>query len=484
MKFKFSKLFLTIVLIGILLFTLRPSIGDPDFWWHLKTGQVIVQTKQIPQFDSFSFTVNGHKWVTHEWLTEVIIYKLFTIGGFNLVIIFFSLLLLSAYSLTIFRCEDRTHLYTVGLALLLGVIMSTPVLWARPQVFTILYSSLFLLLLDLYIKRGKVIFLLPLPFIMLLWVNQHGAFIIGLVIIGVFVLGKLIDSIVIIISKKQFRLVIWDRKLIFLFGALFLSTSVTLINPSGSRILIYPFQTLSDTSMQRYIVEWASPDFSERTWIPLAVMFLSLLGFGLKFSHKISTTNVILCIIFGYMALSAIRHVALFSLVAIPILSSQLTEAFPKMDDSRQRGQLPTLFIFLVLCGMMFLLINTTLNLDEKQEIIIKNSYPVNAVNYLKENIPNAHVFNSYKWGGYLIWNFYPEQKVYIDGRADVYGGDFVAQHRDIILTMPGWKKMLGDKKIRLVLVEPDTPLAYALQISEEWVLLHEDDVSVLYQRK
>src|SRR5512133_3908641 len=174
MKLTVSKLFLILVLIGIFLFVVRP-LEDPDFWWHIKTGELIIQNQQIPHFDTYSFTATGSPWIAHEWLSELIMFLLYGAGGIILSTLIFSALILAAFWLTLFRIEDKSNLYAAGGALLLGVILSTPVLWPRPQIFSILYTSIFLVLLDRYLRTGKFGNLIPLPVIMLFWVNQHGA---------------------------------------------------------------------------------------------------------------------------------------------------------------------------------------------------------------------------------------------------------------------------------------------------------------------
>lgn len=181
---------------------IRP-IEDPDFWWHLKTGQLVLQEKQIPHFDDYSFSSSGKPWIAHEWLSEVIMFGTYKAGGIPFTVLFFGLLILIAYILTIYRSENRKNLYAIGGALLLGVILSTPVLWARPQIFTLLYASTFLFLLDRFLKSNRIRYLIPLPLIMLLWVNQHGAFIIGLGFVGIYIIGNFIDHLILINKEKK-----------------------------------------------------------------------------------------------------------------------------------------------------------------------------------------------------------------------------------------------------------------------------------------
>ena len=481
MRFTLSKFFLFLVFCGIFLFVIRP-LEDPDFWWHVKTGQLILQDKQIPFFDVYSFTATGRPWIAHEWLTELFMFILYNTGGVILTTLVFSVFILTAFWLTILRIEDKSNLYAIGGALLLGGILSTPVLWPRPQIFTILYTSIFLVFLDIYLKTGKLSTLIPLPVIMLLWVNQHGAFIVGLGVIGIFFLGRFIDALIKIIQEKRNLKGVFDKSTLILIFLLLVCTLFTLINPNGIRILAYPFQTVNDASLQQFNQEWASPDFHERTWIPLAVMYLSLIGFGLKSNKPVSTTNILLILVFGFMALSALKHVALFALVAIPVLADQISSVIP-FNDQNRKDRFIRPFSLVVLLGAIYLFVNTLVHFDQKQEIVTRERFPVDAVNYMTKNQINGRILNSYNWGGYLIWNLYPQYKVYIDGRCDMYGAEFVTHYVDIYFAKPGWQESLDEEMIEYVLVETGTYISAALQQTQDWHLLYEDEVSVLFGR-
>ena len=482
MKFTLSKLFQILVLSGIILFVLRP-MEDPDFWWHIKTGELIIQNRQIPLFDAYSFSAVGKPWIAHEWLSELFMFLLYNAGGVILSTLVFSVLILAAFWVTILRIEDKSNLYAASGALLLGAILSTPVLWPRPQIFSILYMSIFLVLLDRFLKTGKLATLIPLPVIMLLWVNQHGAFIVGLGVIGIFIVGRLVDALIRVIQQKENWKDIADNLLWVLILTLVICTLVTLLNPNGIRILVYPFQTINDASLQQFNQEWASPDFHERTWIPLAVMYLSLIGFGLKSKRPISTTNILLVLVFGFMALSALKHVALFALVTIPVLADQISSVIPFSENQSQKDRFVRPFSFVVMLGVIFLFVNTLIHFEQKQEIVTRDRFPVEAVNFLTENQINGRILNSYNWGGYMIWNLYPQYKVYIDGRCDMYGAEFVTHYVDIYFAKPGWEESLEKEKIDYVLVEQGTYISAALQQDHEWQLMYEDEVSVIYSR-
>ena len=200
MKISLAKVFFLLVLLSCFILLIRP-IGDPDFWWHIKTGQLILQVQTIPHVDSYSFSASGKPWIAHEWLAEVILFLTYHTGGITFTQIIFSLLTLIAFGLSIACTVDKSNPYAMGISLFLGFLMATPVLWARPQILSLLNFSFLFFLLHKFSRTGKLKFLCPIPIIMIFWVNEHGSYILGLGIIGIFIIGHIFDNY--ILGKKN-----------------------------------------------------------------------------------------------------------------------------------------------------------------------------------------------------------------------------------------------------------------------------------------
>ncbi|TSA47964.1 MAG: hypothetical protein D4R46_00320, partial [Chloroflexi bacterium] len=143
MRLTIRQVFFILLFLGLFLMTLRP-IADPDFWWHLRTGQLIVQTHAIPHTDPFSFTNSGKPWVAHEWLSELLMYVLYRLGSYGLLIFVFSLIITGAFLLAYLRSPQESLPYVAGFTLLLGAIATAPTWGARPQMISLFISSLFL----------------------------------------------------------------------------------------------------------------------------------------------------------------------------------------------------------------------------------------------------------------------------------------------------------------------------------------------------
>lgn len=480
MKILPRHIFVIALFILIFIATLRPA-GDPDFWWHLRTGELILDTGAIPHADPFSYTASGQEWITHEWLSETVMYLLYDRLGMIPLIIFFSLIITAAYGFAYLRTRDQAKPYVAGFVLVVSAVASAPLWGVRPQMISLLLTSVFLYLLDCYEKNQKIAFLVPLPLLSMLWVNLHGGFIIGIGIVGVYWLGFMAKILFRGKGKAKGDPRAW-KPVLTLAAVVVLCLLASLINPNHYKILVYPFQTLFDPAMQQYLVEWYSPDFHNIIWVPFAVLVLALVAAGMTGKSQVSISSALLVIIFGFAAFRSVRHIPLFAITAAPVLAGQIAEIFkiPKSNNTGSnvsRGM--NIGIVLLLAAYTALIVH---QLPEKQQVKEAETFPKLAAQWLLKNQPQGNLFNSYTWGGYLIWSLYPDYPVFIDGRADVYGADFINRYATIHQAKSGWEEELDKTGAQLVLIEKDSILAQALRQLDKWDILYEDDLSVIFQ--
>jgi hypothetical protein len=483
MKITIRNLFLVILFCGIFYISMKP-IADPDFWWHLRTGQLIEQTREIPRMDPFSFSANGKPWIAHEWLSELLFFLSYQLGGYQLLIPVFALIIAASFFFAYLRCPKESRPYIAGYTLLLGFLTALPPLGVRPQVITVLFTSIFLYILDLYRKNEKLRTLIALPLIMLLWVNMHAGYILGLVIEIVYIGGWVIELLITKFWKKEKINPATIRSLLILIGAFVVTLLTVPINPAGFRIFTFSFQIFFDPAIQSFVQEWVSPDFHMAMWLPFVFILLALIGSGMIGSHPVSITKIILTLGFGFAALRSARHVPLFAIAVVPVLAEQLSSLikFRPVDQapSRLLRWLNTILVVVVAIALVMKIIQ----LPEKQIKTEADNFPVNAVNWILKNKPAGNIFNTFNWGGYLIWRLYPEYLVYIDGRPDMYGTEFMTDYIEIHFADPGWEEKLDHKNVQLVFVESDSYLARAIQQSMKWEIIYEDQQGVLFSKK
>ncbi|MBE3119511.1 MAG: hypothetical protein IMZ50_12265 [Candidatus Atribacteria bacterium] len=483
MRLTIRQLFFILLFLGLFLMTLRP-IADPDFWWHLRTGQLIVQTHAIPHTDPFSFTNSGKPWVAHEWLSELLMYGLYRLGSYGLLIFVFSLIITGTFLLAYLRSPQESLPYVAGFTLLLGAIATAPTWGARPQMISLFISSLFLYLLDRYRSEGKLQFLIPLPLITLAWVNLHAGYFLGIANMAIYIAGDLIDLLKADLQKTESPDAPTLKSILIQCAVLGVSILVTLANPNGLHILLYPFQTLTSQAMQQFIQEWFSPDFHKMEWQPLAWFILAIIGAGMLGKKPISPTKILLTLFFGYAGLRSMRHVPLFAIVTIPILSEQIGSLVRIRSEVKTPSRLQKWIAPILLVCIVLVVVLRFVQVVQGQSKSEAETFPKAAVDWIAENQPEGNLFNSYGWGGYIIWRLYPQYPVYIDGRADVYGDKFIYAYTDVYRARPGWEQALDTQAVRLVLVEPESGLASALRQSSGWEIVYEDQISEVFDRK
>lgn len=475
------QLFVAILFAGVLIMSLRP-VADPDFWWHLRAGQWMVENRLILHQDIFSFTKAGQAWIAHEWLSEWLMYGLYRLGGLPLLILFFASLITVTFALLYLRSEGKPYL--AGFALVLGFLATAPVLGARPQMFTFFLSSLYWYLLEGYRREGRLRWLIPIPFLMLLWVNLHGGYAMGVLLTGAFGLEAALERW----NKRENNLLDTHHQAIHLGIALLLATAAVAANPNGLRMYRYPFETLGSPTMQAYIQEWFSPDFHLAHWQPLAVLLIVLLFAALLAHPRVSLANAALLAFFCYATLRSGRHVQFFVLAAVPVLSAAgenvlgkylpapPTETSPRLRWKARR---------LALTGLLLLaVLGRSLSVFHQQSESEAEKFPAHALAWIKANHPPQNLYNTYDWGGYLLWNLYPEYRVFIDGRADLYGDAFIEEFLSVYRGEEGWQARLQHYGVNTVLIQPAASLAKALQQSTEWVKVYEDELAVIFVRR
>jgi hypothetical protein len=346
-------------------------------------------------------------------------------------------------------------------------------------------TSLFLILLDHYRNEAQIKYIIPLPLIMLIWVNLHAGYILGLIIIAIYICGSLVEILKVHIQKINIQGVLPLKPFLILCGTFVASILATLANPNSYHIIIYPFQSLSSRATQQFIQEWLSPDFHQLIWQPLAWFILAIIGAGMFGKKSISATKILLTLFFGYAALRSMRYVPLFVIVTIPILAEQIASFVRIKPEVKTPSRLVTWTASILLVSTLLVVCLLFINVVQKQPKSEAETFPEAAVNWIATNHPEGNIFNSYGWGGYIIWRLYPQYQVYIDGRAfDVYGDKLLYNFMDVYHAQSGWEQTLDAHAVHLVLVEPDSGIAIALRQSSNWNLLYEDQISIVFGKK
>jgi hypothetical protein len=475
------RLFVIIFAMGLFVMACR-NVTDPDVWWHLRTGQLILQQHHVPRTDPFSFTRAGAPWLDHEWLSQVLIFGLYRLGGWGALIVVFGAVIASGLMLVFARSSGKP--YIAGIVTLLAAFASAPSWGVRPQMFTFLLASILLFLLERSYQHPKLLWYLP-P-LTLLWANLHAGFALGIGLVILFACGAVLDVVFGYGSWSEAK-----KRLAALTAVAIVSAGVVVVNPCGARLYSYPFATLHSPAMLGYIGEWQSPDFHDATYLPFLAMILATLLLPAISPRKLSPRELLLLTVSTYAALRSVRHIPLYVLVAAPVLCAT-TEALLAKKRRIVKGKEPPILgrakVAFNATLLAFFVIFVVARLDYvigNQSRVEGKEFPAAAAGFIRSHALPGPMLNHYNWGGYFIWKLYPEYRVFIDGRADLYGDNFIDEYAAAYAAKgENWREPLGQWGIRTIVLPPESPLLAGVRALPAWKQVYSDAQATILSRE
>lgn len=483
-----------IVFFGFCILFTAQKIADPDFWWHLKTGEWIWEHMAIPHVDPFSYTFNGAKWINYEWLFHAVIYPIYELSGLEGLIVFEVIFVLMIFLILFFTCRevDGGKKWLSITILFIALLVIRGRFSVRPQIISFFFLALYLYLLILHREerittRQLILFLIPVH---VLWVNLHGSFLLGIFVAGAYALGRFIPLV--LSHHRDLTPVFQDKKLQGLVVLCLFLCMASLINPFTYRIFSIPFKTAASEEILRGISEWVPVDikfvgvFAIEYTLWFRILFLiGAISFLVWKDNLKRIEDVVIFVVLAYMAFKHIRFGGEFAIAAAPIVVNNLTQFRWEVRGWRLVRLLP-LFVIIVFS------INEVRNLARIDLLGfgVGRNYPTTTTNFLKERNLKGKMFNSYGYGGYLIWHLWPDIPVFIDGRAvTIYDQDFFWLYNLACRKKEIWEEIVRRYGIELVLVRDAREMGYAslfywLDEDKDWKLVAFDDNSNLYLKK
>ena len=496
-----------VVLVGILVYAPAGAglLNDADTGWHIRNGQHILRALSVPHVDYFSYTMNGKPWYAWEWLYDAGTGWLWERMGLNGVVLFTAAVIGFTFALLF-----RTLLFECGnllVALLLTAlaVLSSPVhMLARPHVVGWLLTLIWLRLLYRF-QGGKSRALWWLPALMLVWVNLHGSFILGLVLLAIFAAGNCWTYLTIQDAGNKLAA---GRAVVRLGIAGAASALATFITPYGYKLHVHVFQYLSNRYFMDHIMEFASPNFHGNAEKFFAALLALSLVAAMLAARRLRAIDVLLVLFAAYSGLYAIRNTPTSSMIIALAIAPPLSEAIQlqalrrdlpdwlkrfftricgsgermKNVEGMLRGHLVPIALLVVSIGLALnggRLHGTPVlaaHFDQRQ-------FPVGAAEYIAAHQIHDHMFSTDRWSGYLIYRLYPETKLFIDDRHDFYGEAFLKEYLKALEADLGWRDVLDKNGVTAVLVPPDAPLANVLKESSDWKVAYDDGVAILFSR-
>ncbi len=495
---------LTALALLLLALNLTP-ITNNDLFLHLKTGQVVLETRTVPQIDDYSALARGRPYVAHEWLAAVL-FRLVEAGlGFNGLILMKVCVALGVAGL-LYAAARRLGASPAAASSCLAFVMIL-VAWRfmeRPHIFTYLMTAAFLWLLA---RRRTGAPAPPWAFVLMqiIWANLHGGFILGPAIVMAAALAAALDGALGLPAAPAAagRSPRREALSLALLGAGLVAAS--LVNPYGVGLLRFPFQ-LTGSAFMDEIYEWMPPfdsPFASTYTVRYYVAWIAFGGATLLFSTVFRRSGrpappggsfpSILFVLFLALSLRMNRNVADFALATMPGVAAAAgavgTWLVGRRGEPapRRPALLPWIAAILVALAVWFAVNGYAYRPSNRRKpgLGLGHNIPVSAADYLESVGMRGAVFNTYAAGAYLVYRLYPAVRVGMDSRNDVYGEDLYRQYTRALADSDALEAMLRRLDAGAILLEwPNQGMmtaAAAVHRLKDWTPVYFDDVSVIY---
>lgn len=450
---------------------------EGDTWWHLAVAARILRTHVWPTHDIYSFTAFGSPWIDYEWLGDIVLNFFWRHGGLQGLMIFIILLggtvmILVYYYASIRSRNCKAAFVASALVLMLASLQFT----TRPQVLGYVFLIVTLICLERFRQgHAKIIWLLPVVF--WLWVNTHGTFVLGFLILGVFWVSGFRDF-----QYGRIYATRWSgaqRRQLELTFLLCLAASV--LTPYGTRMAAYPLKMfLSQHQIMQAVQEWQPLDLSH--FYGKFFLFLLMLFFiGLATSDlRYRLEDCLLLVFATFETFVHARFMLLFVPVFAPMAAQLIAKWVPKYEPAKDHPGLNFALMAMIAFGIM-----KSFPSNRRISSQLQYEVPVRALPFLRKHTEFKRMFNEANWGSYLDFTLGPSRKVFMDGRYDIYEYNGVlADYLSITHVAPDALFLLRKYRVDACLIYRDSPLATLLATSPEWERVYEDRESVIFVQK
>jgi len=448
------------------------AIAEPDIWWHMRNAAYLFQHHSIPRVDMYSFGAAGSPSLNHEWLSEIPFFLGFKAMGLQgLLAIYFTVLVL-IYAGVYYRslraganCKNAT--VTTLLAIFMGAVSTGP----RMLLFGWLCMVALLLVLDYFQRTGKGLWLLPPLFV--LWINLHGSWLFGLVVVAIIIASGLVEGEWGLVEARR-----WSptqlKKLLLAFAA---SLAAPFANPLGYKLVLDPFEMLGrQQGITKYIEEWQPVDFNGKNGEVAMILIIALLAAALFSRRKWKLDEVLLTAFALWAALSHVRFLFFAGLIVAPILAPRLT-LFPPYERELDKPWLNAGVIAAIVAWAIF-----TFPSAARLQQLVDEEYPTAALEFIQQQHINGRIFNPLLWGGYMEW-YAPQLKPFVDTRDDIFIYNGALEDYLRATSMKRSFEILDKYNIDYAFIQPASSLAYLLGHSPAWHPIYTDKVAVLFER-
>jgi len=479
--------------------------GDGDTGFHVRTGEIILDTLSIPRTDPFSFTRAGAPWVAWEWLSDVALGAAHRAAGLNGILVLSATLLALTMAVGYRQTSNACGRPLVALVVIVLAAFSSLQHWlARPHLVTLLFAALSFALLEGHRRRGgrRVYWLLPLT---MLWANLHGGFLVAPLMAALYAVGALLEA-----SLDETGPAVLRRRAASFAAVVAGSTGLSLVNPLGAGLHAHILDYLFEPWHHQTIIEFLSPDFHDPFLLPFELVVLAFVVVGLGWGRRLAPTHLLVLLVWLHLALYSVRHIPIFLVFAPPILATLWGRAGKNVGSDRAgRSRVLAALarvsarVETVLCqgeasfrahlwpafavvAAAWLAIHGGMVLG--QPLLAARFpdafFPVAALDQVESRLAGHRVYGLYRWGGYLIYRSFPRMQVFVDGRSDFYGPEFLRRNQTLEDGGETWRRELDRWRVEFVLTRSGLALATLLDRDRDWRRIYRDATAAVYERR
>jgi hypothetical protein len=486
-------------------------LGDASIGWHIRNGDLMLQSHSITRTDPFSVTMGGQTWYAWEWLYDLAIAGIHHWFGLNGVVFATAVIIAATFALTLrlgLRRGASLPIAVVLLAFALGASMIH--LFARPHVLSWLFTVVWFQGLESSENMGprESRRLWWLPVLMLLWVNVHGGFVLGFVLLGLYLLSNAIRYFRARQQGQTQEMQSLASRLKELGLVTAASLAASLVNPYGYKLHLHVYRYLSSRWLMNHIDEFLSPDFhgvAQQCFVAILLITIATLAVA---GRKLSLSRLFVLLFAAYSGLYASRSLPvsslLITLMVAPLLTQAIADASTNSDLSLRLRALLSRWqsfgsrmartemnfrghgwaLLVVAAGVLACAHQGRIGRYQWMDAHFDSKHlPVQAGEAIAQREVREPIFAPDSWGGYLIYRLYPANKVFVDDRHDLYGEEFLKDYLKAVRLTPDWEKFLNEKKVNWVLVPSESPLANMLEETSRWKMVYRDSTAVLFVR-
>ncbi|HTQ57038.1 MAG TPA: hypothetical protein VMI94_21365 [Bryobacteraceae bacterium] len=477
----------------------KTLLGDGDTGWHIRTGEWIMAHHRVPHQDLYSFTKPGQTWFAWEWLWDVMFAWLHQHWGLAAVVVG-GAVVIGLMSALLFRLAYRKsgNPLAAMAVTFLAIAGSSIHFLARPHLFTLLFCVVFCTVLEQYREKHNARLLWLLPALTVLWTNIHGGWFVGVVLIGVFGAGELVDGLF-AVRPGEFRAAF--RRMLPYFGCAMGCLAASLAGPYTYHLHVHIWHYLTDSFQREHIQEMLPISFLNPAARYFEVMLLAGGAACIWHLRRKRYTECLLIVFFAHLALIACRNIPIFGIAAAPAIALAATEWMQKLEFAPVAGWLRrvvhglrcasesianmesvgrTHLVSAAAMALVTAILYAPAPPPNFRARFDGETFPVKAFASLHETSQNR-IFTSDQWGDYLIYKN-PKGQVFIDGRSDFYGSAFVRKYLDILNVNYKWQRYLNEYGVDTVLLSTNAPLAGALKESSRWRVVYDDGHAIIFR--